>query len=305
AAADIARQVINEHPGLDVSLVAGGDRIGANLKVSSLANMYPAAKHPFICIADSDMRVPVDYLARVMSPFEDSDVGAVTCLYTARAIDGWGSRLSAMFVNDWFLPSALVSVSMRSLRYCFGATMALRRDVLEDMGGFSALAEYLADDYMLGQRVYEQGYRIELANCLVENVVREPDFISLLRHELRWARTMRRVEPVGYGLAAVTDVLPMTAIAGLCVYLGTGIVWPGLALVALALVARTALHLAVIEAMGIRHDRSAWLIPARDIMTALLRVWSFIPGPVTWRGHEFDVDRSGRIIERTTSPVAK
>jgi ceramide glucosyltransferase len=234
-----------------------------------------------------------------MAPFDDPGVGAVTCLYKATAMGGLGSRLGAMFVNDWFLPSALVSAGFRSLRYCFGATMALRRGALEAMGGFESLVDYLADDYMLGHRVIAQGYRIVLADCVVENLIEEPGFGALVRHELRWARTMRRVEPVGYALAALTDVVPVTALSGIIVYLSGGAAWAALGLAGLGLLARALLHLCVVRELGIRQGSSVWLIPVRDLLTALLRVWSFIPGPVTWRGHEFDVDVQGRLTLRS------
>src|SRR5205807_919331 len=140
----------------------------------------------------------------VVAPFGDPKVGAVTCLYKGTPVDGWTSALGTMFINEWFLPSVMVALSFEKLRYCFGATVAVRINTLRAIGGFEALASDLADDHMLGKRISECGYEVRLAPYVVENVVLEPDLKSLFRHELRWARTVRSVRPIGYALSFVT-----------------------------------------------------------------------------------------------------
>src|SRR5690606_30840763 len=153
--------------------------------------------------------------------------------------------LGAMFVNDWFLPSALLPAMFGDLRFCFGATMAVRREVLQRFGGFESLAEYLADDYMLGQLVVEHGYRIALVPYMVENIIHEPDLKTLFLHELRWARTIRSVQPVGYSLSAITELLPLSALVACAVYAAFSSALAAGAILAAALVLRVALHGAV------------------------------------------------------------
>jgi ceramide glucosyltransferase len=293
----IVRQIMEEFPGHDLKLVVDPTVIGPNLKVSSLSNMERYAKYDLLIIADSDMRVPEDYLSRVVSPFTDSEVGAVTCIYRGASAGNVCSRLAAMFVNDWFLPSVLVSSALNELRYCFGATMAVRRDVFQRAGGFSELADFLADDYVLGQRVFELGYKIRLAPCVVENFMEETRLADVWSHELRWSRTMRAVEPVGFAFAALTDLIPISLVSGFICYLAFGPV-PAAAVVAVSALARFCLHYTVVRCFSISQGGSGWLVVGRDFLTAGLRIWSYVPGPVVWRGYHFDIDSTGRLIPR-------
>jgi len=201
----VIEEVIKEFNDIDVSYIVDPRIYGTNHKVSSLINMCPTAKYDFLLIADSDMRVPDDYLANVMPPFSDTTVGAVTCLYFGSARGKLASSLNAMFINEWFFPSFLISRILQPIKYCLGATMIVRRNLLSEIGGFKSLSNYLADDYMLGKMITDLGYNIHLADFIVENIVEEASIKDLLAHELRWARTLRRVEPVGYILTFLTD----------------------------------------------------------------------------------------------------
>jgi len=218
----IVHQIMQEFPDLDLKLVVNDHVHGTNYKISNLINMYALAKYDLIVISDSDMRVRQDYLNIVTAPFQDATVGAVTCLYRGRAINGLWSKLAAMFINEWFLPSVLVANTFATNSFCFGATMAVRRDLLEKTGGLGGLVDYLADDYMLGKRVQEAGFSVHLAPLIVENVLQESTFQSLFQHELRWARTMRTVQPVGYTFSFLTDALPFSLIAATFLYFSSG-----------------------------------------------------------------------------------
>ena len=296
----VVRQIIEEFPDHDLELVVDPNVLGPNLKVASLANMTPYAKHDILIIADSDMRVQPDYLSRVVSAFANPRVGAATCLYQGASAPDSCSRLAAMFVNDWFLPSVLVATTFGKLRYCFGATMALRRELLDDFGGFAALADYLADDYVLGQRVVERGYEIALAPCVVENYMAETRLADVWQHELRWSRTMRAVEPLGFAAAALTDLLPISLLSAVVTYAVFEQALLAAGVVAAGVLARVWLHTSVVRTFSVSPGAAARLILARDLMTAGLRLWSFAPGPVIWRGHAFDIDRTGKLIPHPT-----
>ena len=293
----VVQQIMEEFPDHDLQLVVDPTVIGPNLKVSSLSNMVRHAKYDLLIIADSDMWVPADYLSRVVGPFADSQVGAVTCVYQGASDNNTYSRLAAMFVNDWFLPSVLVSITLSKLRYCFGATMAVRRDLFEQIGGFAGLANFLADDYMLGKRIDELGYEIALAPCVVRNFMAETRLQDVWQHELRWSRTMRAVEPIGFASAALTDLIPICLISALITLFVFG---PAVAsgLVVAGLLARFCLHYTVVRCFSVTPGASAGLVVARDLLTACLRLWSYAPGPVVWRGHHFDIDASGHLCPR-------
>jgi ceramide glucosyltransferase len=297
----VIREVIADHPRRDLSLVIDEDMVGVNLKASNLANMCRDANYDVVVVADSDMRAKSDYLAAVVAPFEDPNVGAVTCLYTGTALDGLPSVLGAMFINDWFLPSALVAArTFPDVRFCLGATIAVRRRVLEKIGGFEALSQYLADDYMLGRRVRELGLKVRLASRTVENVVLEPDFRTLWLHELRWARTIRTLQPLGFGFSFITDAIPLSILFSGPVYLATGSVSVPMLLCGGALVARVLLHLTVKSVLKIDRSTSVWWIPLRDFFTFGVRAASFLGRNVHWRRREMIVDADGRL-----APIAR
>ncbi len=286
------RQVIEEFPDRDMELVVSDRIIGPNYKISNVANMAERAKHDILVISDSDMRVDPHYLKAVVAPFARDEIGAATCLYSGHARGGIASRLAAMFVNDWFLPSALIPEGLAEQKYCFGATMAVRHRVLEEAGGFRALANFLADDYMLGKFVTDCGYRIALIPCIVANVMHERSIQSIFQHELRWARTIRSVQPVGYAASAITEILPISILAGIAAWMtGMSAGWVA-APIALALGLRVVLHRAVSTAGA---TRSPWLIPIRDMLSLAVRISSYFGRRVTWRENAFTVMDDNRI----------
>jgi ceramide glucosyltransferase len=287
-------RVIAEFPERDAALVLGpgGTEPEGNRKVANLARMFRRARHDLLVVADSDMRVGPDYLERAASPFADPRVGAATCLYSGSAARGLSSQLGALFINDWFLPSVLVALLLQPLRFCFGATMAVRRDALDAIGGFAALTPYLADDYMLGALVAERGYDVRLSPYVVEGIVSEPGLGSLLTHELRWARTVRASRPAGYAFSVVGNgAITIAALAALAV----GLSGTGIALLSLAIALRLALHAAVRGAVRVPGPCVPWLIPLRDLLCVAIWAASFSGRGVRWRGRSFSVDRDGRV----------
>lgn len=289
----IVRKIIKEFKNIDISYVVDSRLYGANHKVSNLMNMCPTAKHDFILIADSDMRVAKDYLSNVMSPFADATVGAVTCLYSGSARGKLASSLNAMFINAWFLPSVLISRLLQPIKYCLGATMVVRRNLLNEIGGFKALSNYLADDYMLGKLISDLGYKIHLSDLVVENIVEEATIKDLINHELRWARTLRRVEPLGYALTFLTDTLVISSITAFTVYAATHNLTWSLLPVLLVLMARVTLHIRTKQITGSKSAGSIWFIPLRDLLSFSIRVISFTGTSIQWRNNSFNVDQAG------------
>lgn len=293
----VAQAIIAEFPNRDISLIVNSRTIGRNLKIGNLANMFPAARHDILVIADSDMRVGEDYLKAVVAPFARQEVGAATCLYSGSGRNGLASRLGAMFINDWFLPSALIPATFGRLSFCFGATMAVRRDVLEAIGGFEALAGFLADDYKLGRLVAERQREIALVPYIVQNVIAEESLSSLFNHEIRWARTIRSVQPYGYAFSIVTEVLTIALFAAISVYIATGSAVLGAAPVLGALALRLGLHYAVWATVGGRGVHAPWLVPVRDLLSFAVRVAGYGSNRVLWRKQVLTVRSNSRIKE--------
>ena len=298
-AISVVERLKRELPHADLNLVIDGRLYGRNHKLSNLANMSGACRHDILVVADSDGRVEPTYLRSVIAPFEDRRVGAVTCLYKGRPLDGLASALGASFMNDWFLPSVLIALALDKLRFCFGATMAVRRDALEAIGGFAGLAPYLADDYLLGRLVSDLGLEVRLAPSVVETLVFEPSLAALFRHELRWGRTFRMVRPVGWALSLVTD----TTVLALLFLLASSGSALGFSLFGVAILLRFGLHFAVRRRFGIEEPDRLWLLPVRELLFFAVRIASFFGRDVMWRGEKFVVLPSGRLEAKGDRPL--
>jgi ceramide glucosyltransferase len=292
-ALETVRRLQHEFPQLDLRVAANPVQHGTSAKVSNLINMMSLARHDYLVIADGDARVPLDYLERVVSPLADEGVGIVTCLYRGRTRPGPWSLLGSLFINEWFMPSARVAAVFGSRSFAFGATIALRRDALQRIGGFAALADQLPDDYRLGELTRRIGLRTVLSEIEVEIQVDEASLADLVRHQLRWLRTIRTVRPVGFAFAGVTFGLPVTMLATV---LAAG------SATTLAMMAVTALARFMISSTPRRrHSPIAqlWLVAFNDLFVFALWCWSFTTRRVQWRQTRYRVARDG-----TAQPIA-
>jgi ceramide glucosyltransferase len=283
------------HP--DASLIVDGRVYGANRKLSNLTNMYEAARHDILVSADADGWVGPEYLRSVVAPFASSKVGALTCLYVGKPQRGVWSALGADFINDVILPSILMALALGRLRFLFGNTMAVRREVLEEIGGFRGLTTYLADDYLIGRRVSDRGLDVRLASYVVETVISEPGLSSLFAHELRWGRTFRTVRPAGWTLSVLTD----TTVLALLFLLVSGGQALAVGLFAAVASLRFGLHKMVRRRFGIDGPDPLWLVPVRDVLTFAVRIASLFGRRLVWKKERFFVVSSGH-LETEGSP---
>jgi ceramide glucosyltransferase len=286
----VVRRLIADLPGADLALVVDPRVHGTNLKISNLINMMAVARHPILVVADSDMRVTSRYLDALVGELATPGVGLVTCLYTGRPAPNLCSRLGALFINHGFLPSVLVGDLVRPWPGCFGATMALHRETLRAVGGFARFRDLLADDYRLGAAVVEAGFRVALSRYLVEDVLVEPDAAALLRHELRWARTIRSIAPLDYAASVITYPLAF----GLLSALLSGLSVPGLA-VLLAILAWRLIVVRMIDKAFALPRQPLWLVPVRDVLSFFLLIASFCGKTVAWRGQAFRLTPDGSL----------
>jgi ceramide glucosyltransferase len=292
--ADPAQLVVGSlrraHPRRDVALVVDATPHGANRKISNVINMMRRAKHDIILLADSDIVVRPDYLREVVAALETPGVGVVTCPYRGQAVRGIWSRLAAMGLTYQFLPSVAVGVGLGLAQPCMGSTIALRREVLTRIGGFEAFADLLADDYAIGAAVRGTGLRSLVAPVLVAHNCTEHGLAELARHELRWARTIRGVDPAGFFGSGVTYAVPL-ALLGLFL---TGASLVSLAVLAFALICRLWLMREVDRIAGV-DGRGRWLAPLRDVLSFTIFLGSFFVRAVDWRGTQFRVDAQGAL----------
>jgi ceramide glucosyltransferase len=275
-------------PGADIALVVDPTPHGANAKVANLINMAAEMKHGAIVMADSDIAVAPDYLRQVVGALLASGVGVVTCPYRGEGVTGVWSRLAAMGLSYQFLPSVAVGVGLGMATPCMGSTIALRAETLARIGGFAAFADQLADDYAIGAAVRALGLRSVVAPVVVIHQSSEATLGELVRHELRWARTIRGVDPAGYAGSGVMHAVPLALVAVIL----TGASPASLAVLAAALICRLWMMSQADGAAGA--TRADWpLAPLRDILSLAVFLGSFFGRGVDWRGVRYRVDRQG------------
>ncbi len=291
----IIEKLRSDFPDRDIELVVSAETIGQNLKVSNLQNMYSRVKHEHMVILDSDIRVTEDYLGKVIAPLSDPRVGLVTCLYRAAEAPDFAARLEAAGITAEFAPGVLMAWMLEGVKFALGSTMATTRARLEAIGGFAALAGYLADDFMLGNLIAAGGFEVRLSKHVVETAIPRAGFAGMMRHQMRWARSTRISRPLGYLGLILTHG---TALAALTVIVD-GASKFSLALLALTLMVR--LTMGWLIGVYWLHDRilksNFWLLPVRDLLSFVIWCLSWIGKRVEWRGRLFEVSRDGRMIQ--------
>jgi ceramide glucosyltransferase len=290
----VVERLVAELPSVAIDVVIDAQQHGNNRKISSLVNMLSRARHDVLAISDSDAFVGPDYLRTVTASLLDPKVGLVTCVYRGMPTTQIWSRLGAMYVNEWYIPSVLLAWLFGHESYVSGQTMCLRRGTLQAIGGLRAIADHLADDYRLGELVRGLGLRIALSPYLLRAEHHEPTLDLLSRHELRWMRTLRVLRPRSFRLIFLTFSLPL-ATFGLAL---TAVAEPSLRMAAWALFQTTvAARLGLHFAHRLRGERpllaDLWLLPARDVLICWVWCRSFFTSRLTWRGSEFDVGADG------------
>ncbi len=289
----VARRLVREFPEVDLCVVAGGPAPhSANPKVENLQSMIGQAKHGLLAIIDSDIRVGPDYLSAVAGAFTDPKVGAATCLYAGVPTGVTITELGAAVVNEHFMPSVLVALMIEPLTYCFGATMAVRRDVLDAVGGLAALGEYIADDFMLGKLVTEAGFNVALCPYVVRMTIADADLKALWLHHLRWQRTVFAARPRGFAGSLVTYTVPLAAISAVL----SRSPLAG-AMLAAAVALRVMVHEEARKTFAPEVELSPWLIPVADAFASATWLAAFFTKDVSWRDERFIIDADGKLSD--------
>lgn len=278
------------HPEAAIKLVVDGRQHGANRKISNLINMDAGEGGDIVVLADSDIRVERDYLARLVGALEAPGTGAVSCLYRGRPEPGSWAALSALGIDTGFLPNAALGIVFGLAKPCFGSTIALRRETLARIGGFEPLGDQLADDYALGAAVRASGLSVAFPPMLVDHICVDEGFAQLWRHELRWARTIRLLNPAGHCGSIVTHPMPLALLATVISGFSPLAVWTLVA----SLACRAVAYRVWRTIFGL-HRVPFWLLPVRDCVSFAVFVWSFAGRSVQWKGRRYDVAGDGAI----------
>lgn len=285
------RKLIAEQSSMRIELVVSSGEIGSNAKVSNLHNMLSAARHDVLVMLDSDIRVAPDYLRRVVAPLQLDRVGLVTCLYRGVESRGIGALIENIGIAATFAAEVVTARALEGMRFALGSTIAMRKGMLERIGGFRRVADYLADDYHIGRLVHEAGFEVVLSDVVVEHVSGETTLAAVLKHQLRWGRSTRVSRPKGYVGLVFTHATAASAL----LLAAAGFSGPACALAAPAV----SLRLVVAWICGVRMvgdtalRRWIWLVPLRDGAAFLIWIASFAGDEIHWRGVSYRVFPDG------------
>jgi len=292
-AVPIVQQLLKEHPGADAALVLCPESLGVNGKVSSLIQMQRRAKHDVIIVSDADVLVPSDFLVNVVAPLRDGEVGLVNCFYRLANPTTLAMRWEAVAINADFWSQVLQGASLEPLDFALGAVMVTRRAQLEKIGGFEALADYLADDFQLGNRIVRvAGKRIALCPVVVDCLSPPMNWREVWAHQLRWARTIRACKPLPYAASILGNAMlwPLLLLAAQPVKTSL-IFFAGALLIRIVAAHTLQKRLGPVPGQG----RCWWLAPVKDLLQFALWIGAFAGGDIVWRGRRYRLQRDGRL----------
>ncbi len=289
----VIKRVIADFPARRIELVISPVEIGHNAKVSNLQNMRARAAHELLLMVDSDIRVGPDYLCRVVAPMQDQRVGMVTCLYRGAGTQTFGALMENIGISSTFAPEVVTARAIEGIKFALGSTILTRRELLARIGGFHAVADYLADDFLLGNYVAAEGFEVVLSDYIVEHVSGPETFTGMLRHQLRWGRSTRISRPKGYA-GLILTYGTATSLLLLLALKFSSFGW-------MMLGATLAVRLLVAWSFGVAglKDRALakyfWLVPLRDLIGFGIWAASFVGDEIQWRGTTFQVLPGGKI----------
>lgn len=291
---EVLEKIKNDYPSVDITIVTNEKRIGNNFKISNLANALKYAKYSLLVIADSDIQVQSNYLQEIVQPMQDKSVGLVTCLYTSLT-KGFLAGFESLEISTQFHPRVLTARKIEGISYAFGATILIRRQILQQIGGFKAIADYLADDYQLGNLVAKLGYQVILSNYIVTHRLADVNWRSFFHRQSRWAKCVRVERFWGYlGL-----IFTQGTVTSLCLLIITnGSPWSQIVLL---ITWGLRWLMAMIVGVFFLKDEVAkkyliWL-PIRDLVSFLLWVYNLVGNTINWRNYEFTLIKDGKLVK--------
>ena len=306
---NVVRELQQEFPNSDASLIICGPLLGPNAKVSKLAQLEPLAKHDLLVISDADVLVPPDFLANLVEAFRAKALsralhpensanpeacGMVNCFYRLANPITVAMQWEAIAINADFWSQVLQSRSLKPLDFALGAVMATTRKRVQEIGGFQALVDVLADDYELGNRIARLKHPINLSNVVVDCLASPMGWKAVWKHQLRWARTIRVCQPVPYffSILSNTTLWPLVWL----------LAHPSIVVLSLCLACwmtriGSALDLQQCLTKSRKHFVYWWLVPVKDLLQFALWFLSFAGNRIEWRGQRIRLRRDGTLEE--------
>jgi ceramide glucosyltransferase len=290
----LARSIVDSSEGRARLILSESREPVPNQKVLNVEEITRSSRYPLLAISDSDMSVRPGYLKTIVEEYERSGkTGMVTCLYKISAPLSLGSALESLVIGLDFIPSVLVASRLEGVTFGLGASMLLSKQAISDIGGLRPIADYLADDYQLGYRLWRKGYKNVISRYVMENRVGRMGINDHVHHQIRWLRTYRVSRPKGFLGYGITHSL----VASLLLF-AVAPTWWSLAAVSLVIMIRCALAFTVCR--GILHE-TAWLkwlflLPFKDALSFVLWLVALMGSTVQWRDNRYRVLRGGKMV---------
>ncbi|MFN7935358.1 MAG: bacteriohopanetetrol glucosamine biosynthesis glycosyltransferase HpnI [Bryobacteraceae bacterium] len=288
AALPVAQRLAAHFPQIPSRIVVTGEPSYPNRKVASIHAMAQQARYDLLVMADSDIRVTPNMLRRIDAEFADPHLAVTTCPYRAVPGDSFWSKLEAVMMNTEFLAGILTARMLEGMRFAVGPTIVCRKRAIEVIGGFETLRDFLAEDFVFGQRVAEAGLGVALSSYVIEHRIGTADFRHNAEHRLRWVRSTRRSRPAGYVGQLFTYPLPLA----LLLVTWSPAWWPLLVCIAMLRMVS-----AWQTAVRIVHDpivkSQPWLVPLQDVMSFCFWIAGFVGNTINWRGKVFYLRKDG------------
>jgi ceramide glucosyltransferase len=294
----IVRRLIRQFPGADAQLVVCAQVVGMNAKVSTLIQLERLAKHGLVLVSDADVRVPQDFLDQIVTHLDDPAVGLVNCFYRLANPLTAAMHWENIAVNADFWSQVLQSNTLKAPDFALGAVMLTRRSALADIGGFTALADCLADDYQLGRRLAEKGHQIALGSVVVECWDKPMSWSEVWKHQIRWARTIRVCQPLPYFMSILANATLWPVLWLVTAYLFDDYT-PVVAISAVGcILGRIAMawHLQRRFTPDRKLVSPHWLVPVKDLLHFAVWFHAFLGNTVEWRGQQMRLRSDGTLI---------
>jgi ceramide glucosyltransferase len=300
-ALDVVREVCARYPHIRTRVLVTGTP-WPNPVVYSFHCMAEAAAHEILVTTDSDVEVDPRYLREIVSPLLDPKVGMVTCVYRGKNAAGFFSGLTAIGMSVEMTAGVLVANLLEGMKFGLGPTTVVRKDSLASIGGYTALRDYIAYDFAVGNLIAKAGYRVVLSNHIIDHVVNQKSFGRMWQNQLRWAQTTRYSRPKGHFGSGLIFAIPygllgFVAAAGLG-HWGVGFFWLGVAVLN-RLAEAWLVGWMVVRDPQVR--RAPWLYPLRDLLGFAVWFASYLRLRYVWRDSRFEL-RGTRIALRQSSP---
>jgi len=304
SALDVVRDVSARYPRIPCRILVTGVPPWPNPPAYCFFRMTEVAAHEILVTSDSDVEVAPNYLQEVVAPLLDPKVGMVTCVYRGKNVAGFWSGLTAIGMSVEMTAGVLVANLLEGINFGLGPTIAVKKTAVASIGGYEALGEYFANDYMIGKLIDRAGYRVALSHHVIDHVVSQTTFQKMWGSQLRWAKSTRYSRPKGH--------------------FGSGLIYAApfglLGFAAAALLGKTGLGLSLLVAACLNRVIESWLVgwtvvrdpvalkqPWMNVFRDLLgfAVWaaSYTAARAVWRSSNYELRRDKIVLRENFLPT--